>query len=59
MELLSFHGRDTIESHGGSDFAFPDLFCRFSAAERREAAVECGADRLLFFLIDGTIYFLA
>jgi hypothetical protein len=35
----------------------PGLYCRFSAAERCEAAVASGADRILFFLIGGTIYF--
>jgi hypothetical protein len=36
----------------------PDLCFRFSAAERRKAAGEADADRILFFLSDGTIYFL-
>jgi hypothetical protein len=35
----------------------PVLCFRFSAAERREAVVASGADRILFFLIEGTIYF--
>jgi hypothetical protein len=35
----------------------PGLYWRFSAAERREAAVASGAARILFFLIGGTIYF--
>jgi hypothetical protein len=35
----------------------PALCCRFFAAERREVAFAFGADRILFFLIEGTIYF--
>jgi hypothetical protein len=31
-----------------------DLRFRFSAAERREAAVASGADRILFFLTEDT-----
>jgi hypothetical protein len=57
MPLLSCHDPGTTETHGGLDFLLPGLCCRFSAAERREAAVASDADRLLFFLIEGTIYF--
>jgi hypothetical protein len=35
----------------------PGLCCRLSAAERRQAAVAFGADRILFFLIEGAVYF--
>src|SRR5947208_16628430 len=57
MPPLSFHEPGRIETYGGSDFLLPGLCCRFSAAERREGAVASGADRILFFLIEDTIYF--
>jgi hypothetical protein len=57
MALLSCHEPGTTETYGGSDFLLPDLRCRFSTAERREAAVASAGDRILFFLPEGTICF--
>ena len=57
MPPLSFHEPGRIETYGGSDFLLPGFCCRFSAAERREGAVASGADLILFFLIEDTIYF--
>jgi len=57
MPPLSFHEPGRIETYGGSDFLLPGFCCRFFAAERREGAVASGADLILFFLIEGTIYF--
>jgi hypothetical protein len=57
MPLLSCHEPGTTETYGESDFLLPGLYCRFSASERREAVVAFGADRILFFLIEGTVYF--
>jgi len=54
---LSCHGPGTSEKERGLDFILPDLRCRLSAAERREAAVAFGVDRILFFLTEGTIWF--
>ena len=45
-------------SREGRIVFLPDLRCRFSTAERREAAVASGADRILFFLIEDTICFV-
>ena len=49
MPLLSCHEPGTMEMYGGSDFLLPAFSCRFSAAERQEAAMASGADRILFF----------
>ena len=57
MPPLSCHGPDTAEKDGGTDVILPDLRCRLSTAERREAAVASGVDRILFFLTEGTIWF--
>jgi hypothetical protein len=57
MPLLSCHGPGTTETYGGADFLLAGFCCRFSAAECRGAAVACGADWALFFLIEDTIYF--
>src|SRR5207248_8319882 len=54
MPLLSCHEPGTTEKYGASSFLLPDLRCRFSTAERREAAVPSGADRFLFFLTEDT-----
>jgi hypothetical protein len=54
---LSGHEPGTIETQGWWDFLLPDFCWRFSPAERREAAVECAGDRILFFLTDGTDLF--
>ena len=57
MTLLSCHGPGTPEKEGGLDFILRDLRCRLSTAQRREAAVASGVDRILFFLTEGTIWF--
>src|SRR5439155_19091669 len=57
MPLLSCHEPDTTETYGESYFLLPRFCSRLAAAECRDAAVACGADRALFFLIEGTIYF--
>src|SRR5436309_13543092 len=54
MPLLSCHEPGTTEKYGASSFLLLDLRCRFSTAERREAAVASGADRFLFFLAENT-----
>jgi hypothetical protein len=44
---------------GGPNFPLPDLRSRFCAAERRDAAVGAGADRILCFLIEDTAEILS
>src|SRR6266498_444609 len=55
MPLLSCHEPGATKKWAGSDCLLPDLRCRFSAAERREAGVASGVARILFFLSEGTM----